>query len=57
MEYIKTFEQYSELIIEKIDYNKIDEYVKKISSNPKIFKIVDKLKKYLTPLYNNYTKI
>lgn len=58
MEYIKTFEQYSnsELLLEKIDYNKIDEYVKKIASNPKIFTILNKLKKYLTPLYNNYTK-
>jgi len=58
MEYIKTFEQYSnsDLIIEKLDYNKIEEYVKKIGSNPKIFNIIDKLKKYLMPLYNNYTK-
>lgn len=57
MEYIKTFEQHSnsELILEKLDYNKVEEYVKKIGSNPNIIKVVEKMKKYLLPLYKNYT--
>ncbi len=58
MEYIKTYEQHlnDDLILEKLDLNKIEEYVKKIGSNPNLFKMVDKLKKYLQPLYKNYTK-